>query len=439
VAETFIEAAFNGADGSQEAHFFLGNHYVTYNFASDRVVNGVRPVSDWGVPPTFTSLPTADTTLEPAGIDGAIKGRDGFADFGYIFKGTDYVRVRFGPPRLDGTGFLSAWGLPGAAFTTGVDAAFSGRLSREHKAYFFRGPEYDRFDWQNDAADATDPNGNSYPRPISNLVGMPAPFTSGMSAAVDGDGAFANVGYLFREDQYLRFQWVAIGAGEPHVDGASTAIHTAWPGLVELLVAGKAKSKALVWIAAAQAALTAAAAGLGTPVVNAALATHFHMNTGPLNLAVIGQIQANYTAVAAKLADSANVFRFRTDAEATGVDGVTPPVPRAYSFFNGTTNFTQTFPLRHRMARAAIVLHETVHVVDSASVAAVDIPEWYVTDAEAAALGLPTQPNQPGLSTRYDLMTTAQAVHNPSAYAAFAQHVAIGSDTRFGDVREGPE
>jgi hypothetical protein len=45
------------------------------------------------------------------------------------------------------------------------------------------------------------------------------------------------------------------------------------------------------------------------------------------------------------------------------------------------------------MARAAIVLHETVPVV----------------------------------------------ARPPSAYAAFAQHVAIGSDTRFGDVREGPE
>jgi len=36
-------------------------------------------------------------------------------------------------------------------------------------------------------------------------------------------------------------------------------------------------------------------------------------------------------------------------------------------------------------------------------------------------------------------MPSADAVHNPSAYAAFAQHVAIGTDTRFGDANQGPE
>ena len=440
MAETFVEAAFNGADGSQEAHFSLGDHYATFSFSNDRVVDGVRPVSDWGVPPAFTPLPAADTAVEPAGIDAAIKGREAFADFGYLFKGTDYVRSRFGPPRLDGFGVLSAWHLPGAAFADGIDAAFSGRLSRAGKAYFFRGSEYHRYDWPNDSPDTTDPNGFPYPRPISNMVGMPAPFTSGVSAAVDGDGAFESFGYLFLEDRYLRFQWVPSGAGEPHVDGESNAIHVAWRGLVELLLAGKAKSKALVWIGAAQGALAGAAAGAATQLTLDALGTHFHIDTtAPLDPAVIAQIQANYTAVTDMLGNSATVFRFRTDDEATNIDGVVPPVPRAYSFFAGTTNFTQTFPLRHRMARAAIVLHETVHVVDSASVAAIDIPEWYVTDAEAAALGLPVQPDNPALAIRYDLMSTAQAVHNPSAYAAFAQHVAIGSDTRFGDAQEGPE
>jgi hypothetical protein len=98
VAETFIEAAFNGADGSEEAHFFLGDQYVTYSFANDRVVDGVRPVSDWGVPSTFTPLPTADTTPEPAGIDAAIKGRDRFAEVGYLFKGTNYIPSEYFRP-----------------------------------------------------------------------------------------------------------------------------------------------------------------------------------------------------------------------------------------------------------------------------------------------------------------------------------------------------
>jgi hypothetical protein len=447
MAETFVEAAMNGQDGSQQAHFFLADHYVTYNWTADRVVDGVHPVSDWGVPATFTPPPTADTTPELPGIDAAIKGRERFKDFGYLFKGTNYVRARFGPPRLDGTGVLSAWHLPGAALASGIDGAFSGRLSRDGKAYFFKGNQYDRYDWKTDTGDKLDPNGLAYPRPISNMVGMPADFASGVSAAVDGDGRFVQFGYLFRADHYLRFQWVPGGSGQPHVDGTSTRIHKTWPGLVELLLAGKAKAKALVWIRAAQAALAAAAAGGFTPLVNAALSTHFHIAPG-LSLAakqpLIAQIQATYAAVTTTLGKSATVFRFRTDTEATTLDN-TQPFP-AYTFLGRNVNFTEHFAERRRMARAAIVLHEAVHFTDATSgtrtatgALAIDIPEWYVTDAQANALGLPVQPNRADLAVRYDAMNTTQAVHNPSAYAAFAQHIAIGADTRFGDANQGPE
>jgi hypothetical protein len=86
------------------------------------------------------------------------------------------------------------------------------------------------------------------------------------------------------------------------------------------------------------------------------------------------------------------------------------------------------------MNRAASVLHESVHVIDKlGGSSATHIPEWYVTDAAADALGLPHQPDNPDLDTRYDHMTKRNALHNPSSYAAFAQHVAIGTDTRFGE------
>lgn len=448
MAEIFVEAALNGSDGSQQAYFFLGDHYVTYDFAGDRVINGVRPVSDFGVPATFTPPPAADASPEPAGLDAAVKGRASFAAFGYLFKGTDYVRARLDPPRFDGTGALSVWRLPGAAFTSGIDAAFNGRLSREGKGYFFRGGEYNRYDWVDDRPDTHDPNGIAYPRLIANMVGMPVPFTSGVDAALDGDAAFADVGYLFRRKQYLRFLWVNAGVGEPHVDGPAKDIHRAWPGLVELLLAGKGKTKALVWVRAAQAALVAAAAGTALPVVNAALATHFHIDPALPQAAkapLLTQIQIGYANVTATLESSATVFRFRTDDEASNVDHITP-IPPGYTTLSGHMNFTESFAEMRRMARAAIVLHEAVHHTDAESgltlpgdVLVNDIPEWYVTDTQAAVLGLPMQPNHPQLANRYDLLMAAQAVHNPSAYAAFAQHVAIGSDTRFGAVNQGPE
>jgi hypothetical protein len=348
MAETYIEAAFNGNDGSQEAHFFLGDHYVTYSWADDRARNGARPATEWGIPATFTPQPTADTRPEPAGLDGAIRGRAGFSTFAYAFKGADYLRLRLAPRGLDGTGTLSVWHLPGPAFAGGIDAGFNGHLSREGKGYLFRGNQYNRYDWATDRPDTRDPNGAGYPRPISNMVGMPPDFAGGVSAAVEGDGGFASFGYLFRQDRYLRFQWVAAGAGEPHVDGTSQETRRFWPGLVELLLAGKAKSKALVWIAAAQAGL----AGVASPLVNAALNTHFHIAPGlppAARAPLIAQIQATYAAVFTALGNSASIFRFRTDAEAT-VDHPTPPIPAAYTFGGASMNFTTHFPDRHRMA-----------------------------------------------------------------------------------------
>lgn len=447
MAETYIEAAFNGPDGSQDGHFFLGDHFVTYDWATDRARNGARTASEWGIPAIFTPPPTATTAAEPAGLDAAVNGRAGFNAFAYAFKGTSYARLRLAPRGLDGTGALSVWALPGAAFAGGVDAGFNGRLSRDGKGYLFRGGEYNRYDWNADRADTTDPSGNRYPRPISNMVGMPAEFASGISAAIDGAGRFTDVGYLFRQDRYLRFQWVPAGAREPHVDGAVRPIHKTWPGLVELLLAGKAKAKALVWIAAAQAGLGAAASGSPSPLVTAALQTHFHISPAlalSARTALIVQIQATYAAVVLTLASSATNFRYRTDAEATTIDN-TGAFP-AYTLFGASMNFTEHFVERRRMARAAIVLHEAVHFTDlqshnrtSTGALAIDIPEWYVTDAQADALHLPHQGNRADLAARYDTMPTADAVHNPSAYAAFAQHVAIGTDTRFGDANQGPE
>ncbi len=85
-------------------------------------------------------------------------------------------------------------------------------------------------------------------------------------------------------------------------------------------------------------------------------------------------------------------------------------------------------PTRGPNCQAAIVVHESVHVVDGASGdEAAHIPEW--------------QSNDPPISgkfgkTGYDLQTPEQAMHNASAYASFAAHVARGKDERFGDGRQ---
>jgi len=63
-------------------------------------------------------------------------------------------------------------------------------------------------------------------------------------------------------------------------------------------------------------------------------------------------------------------------------------------------------------ARAAMVLHEMVHVVDPHS----GHPDNHISEWDP----------------RYEAMTAAQSIHNASSYAAFGQHACYLADTRFG-------
>ena len=92
----------------------------------------------------------------------------------------------------------------------------------------------------------------------------------------------------------------------------------------------------------------------------------------------------------------------------------------AYAFHKGGVFFTHNYKPSDLAtgqgfgppARAAMVLHEFVHVADGRSgEAAIHISEF-----------LP----------EYDQQNADQAMHNPSGYAAFGQHACYGTDTRFG-------
>jgi hypothetical protein len=440
LGETLVEAALN-EEGSGRAYFFLGDQYAIYDWAQDRAISGTHPITDFGFPPSFAPLGLSTR------LDTAMGGKAAYAGFAYFFKGAEYIRFQWSGPRGLNPAFarpLSLWNLPGN-FNLGVDASFNGRHSREGKGYFFRGDQYVRYDWP---ADRPDPG---YPLPIANLVGMPAFFTTGVDAAVDGDGPYVDVGYLFKRDQYVRFTWDP-GGTNPRVDGGMRPIHQIWPGLAELLLAGKAKTQASEWLQKAKGHLIgyigAIESGIPSPFNEAltqqALATHFHIAASRPHAERVTrarEILATYTKVETTFNESPRRLRFRTDAEAQtdpgGWDAASSRPHHAYAFFGGTINVSRLFPTDGPLARAAQFLHETVHVIDSQSGSrTTHIPEWYVTEPEAARLGLVFAPDTPALTAafahRYDRMTYADALHNPSAYAAFAQHVTYGVDTRYG-------
>jgi hypothetical protein len=443
MAETFVEAAVNGKDGSGLAYFVLWDHYVAFNWGSNRVVDGVHALQEWGFSPTF--VPLLSPGLAPGTrIDAALKGRKDYSAYSYFFRDGKYARYDWGVPGVNPAGetdTLTGWGLP-ASFGN-VDAAFNGQApTRDGKAYFFRGSKYVRYSWAGNGS--VDP-GYADGKEIGTMVGMAGlPYANGIDAAVDGDGPYAGIGYLFKEDEYLRFTWNPSEGGEPRVDGASAKIAGNWPGLVELLAAGKAKAQGLAWLLTAQIQLTAYAAFLaGAPylfnqsLMETALSKHFHINpadSAASKLPTIQSILTGLTNIATALGESKTLFAFKTDAQAAseGAAGIA-----AYFWaVDGKMSFTPQFITRGPFYRAAVVLHESVHVFDNQSgTSATHIPEWYVTAPEAAALGLTFEPDRPTteFATRYDLMTTANSLHNASSYAAFCQHIFYVADTRYGD------
>ncbi|MBM2615507.1 hypothetical protein JIG36_08000 [Actinoplanes sp. LDG1-06] len=418
MVERYIDAARSNADGSHEATFFLADHYVVFDYDRNRVNDGVHAVAGLGF-----GLPFSPVGPDQS-LDAALKGRGAHSRTGYQFRGSRYARVDLTSGLGDsGLGELTAWALPGTN-GHGVDAAFNGRgPTRDGKAYFFRGDQYTRYDWKLEKPDP------EYPRPISAVPGMLAPFTESLDAAVDGEGAYAKAGYLFKGGDYLRVNWdPPRGQGEPRVEGPARSIQQGWTGLVELLLAGKAKAQALVWTTDATRHLAVPF----DPLFATALATHFHVapTASALEKATaIALVQAQFQRVVTALAESSIRFRFRTAEESMRLDH-NGEAPSVY-FWDTRINFTPRFPACDPSARAASVLRETVRAVDpSAATVSAHVPEWYVSDPEADRLGLPRVRDDPRWTVRYDHSSTARALHNPSAYAAFARHLSLGRDSR---------
>jgi len=433
MAERIVEAAVsNGVDA---ATFFLTDHCVIFDYVQNRVRDGVHPLTSFPVG-TASGFPASFAPAGPStSFDAALRGKGPYANIAYFFRGPDYMRLRTSAPQAfdpSVSGSIGLWNLP-PSFST-VDAAFNGALNREPYGYFFKRNQYVRYAWDTSAADS------GYPKQISNLVGMPASFASGIDAAVDGAGPLAHMGYLFKNESFIRFRWVA--SGEPHVEGPVDRIHGKWPGLAELLLAGKAKSHGLEWLRVARARLSALSSGSLSPndlaVVTLALATHFHIT--PLDAANLAVASNMFASIEATLRASSRMFRFRTDDEAR-VDFAPKALPAdgpaaAYTFPMPPSpapriNITRNFKGRSERNRVSSVIHEAMHANDpTTNDPARHIQEWYVSPALAPALGLDVAENDPDMATRYDLMTASDAVHNPASYATFARHVFFGHDNR---------
>jgi hypothetical protein len=148
-----------------------------------------------------------------------------------------------------------------------------------------------------------------------------------------------------------------------------------------------------------------------------ALEVHFHISTSAIPLAdYIDKLVGSYTK-ALDVLNKSKTFFVDDTTSAEAAKGTPAHVP----FGSGKVNFTPSFKERDAATktgfgpncRAAMVLHEPIHIVDhpDASFAVNHVNE-----------------NDP----KYASQPAANQLHNAHSYASFAQHVFFGRDTRFG-------
>ncbi len=194
---------------------YAGYTYVFRGGKYRRLITSSGVFDDGGSLPVFAfHLPPA----YHAGVDAALSGAGTYAGKGYFFLGSSYARYDWSTNAVDYQGTLAAdWYLP-SPFSSGIDAAVNGEGVYANKAYFFRGTQYVRYDWTHGTVDA------GYPLPLT-AWNLPAPFTSGVDSVVpwpSGKLAF------IRGDQMVLYNWLdgSVGPIQP--------VLTAWPGLAAL-------------------------------------------------------------------------------------------------------------------------------------------------------------------------------------------------------------
>ncbi|MFJ4356063.1 hemopexin repeat-containing protein [Streptomyces massasporeus] len=191
-------------------YFFRVGRYLRYDRGDD-VSGDPHPVAgNWpGLAEAGFSEPDAAVNLEAGNL--------------YLFRGAQYVRYNVAADSVDpGYPLAIAGNWPGfseAGFASGVDAAVNWGNG---KLFFFKGPNYLRYDIATDRADP------GYPLAIAgNWPGLSeAGFASGVDAAVNwGNGKV----YIFKGPNYLRYD-IATDRADP---GYPLAIAGNWPGLKE--------------------------------------------------------------------------------------------------------------------------------------------------------------------------------------------------------------
>jgi Hemopexin len=414
-----IDAAFPAPGAASTSTVTSGGWAVDYDWVNDRVMTA-------GVPRRLTFAAPFDRDLT-----GVLPGQASFTASRYVFGSGSYLRLRAadGVPDAAPAPIAPAWGLP-AAWTV-VDAVFGGGGVKSGFAYFFRGPDYVRFDW---SADQPSPG---YPKPFGPNWHTTPDFAAGIDGSITGQAGFATKAYLFRTAAVTVNDDGALTPGGKAVRTTVYArydyntekfeftvtdpvqVVALWPGLLPMLDVGPAVDLAVRWI---DQTLGTLAAGSPTLATMAAFGHHFGTGGGLVDPPVIATVSANFQRIRARLLALPDRLQWTPGLgfAAQTRQGILMEIGDKFSLVHGPNG------------RAAVMIHETVHFTFGAGP---DVPEWSGATIQGATFGVATDPGTGVSLGPYSALSTAAALTNPSSYAAFAQEIALGSDERFGDAR----
>lgn len=133
----------------------------------------------------------------------ALDGAGAWSGKLYFFIEDRYYRYAVGEDRMD-DGFpqsLSAWVFP-SGFLSGLDAALNGQGNYRGKAYIFKDAQYLRYDWASGTVD------EGYPASLD-AWGLPPEFQGGIDAAINGTGQYSGKAYFFKNGSYVRYDWAS--------------------------------------------------------------------------------------------------------------------------------------------------------------------------------------------------------------------------------------
>lgn len=158
---------------------------------------------------------------------------------------------------------------------------------------------------------------------------------------------------------------------------------------------------ALGWIEAGELALRAYLVGTrAEPLLDAAFRTAF--SAPPSVLGAIF-VLSRLVQARAVIVDDAR-YEDVTDADALELFPPGSALPPAYARFGIGMTFTSAYARFGPMSRAAMLLHESVHVFDAAS----GLPENHISEWD---------------EPRFSAQTPAESLRNPSAYVCFTTQI----------------